>query len=92
LASRSFSRPEISGGSPASTGGCSGAVERGGGGALAWLPLSPRAPSSRESEEHKAGPWEFTPSHLYDFDDLCDRDFGSDDDLDNPHGDWLDFG
>jgi hypothetical protein len=25
-----------------------------------------------ESEEHKAGPWEFTPSHLCDFDGLCD--------------------
>jgi hypothetical protein len=29
---------------------------------------------------------------LYGFDDLCDPDFGSDDDFDNPHGDWLDFG
>jgi hypothetical protein len=45
-----------------------------------------------ESEEHKAGPWEFTPSHLYDLDDLCDPDRGSDDDLENLHGDWLDFG
>jgi hypothetical protein len=45
-----------------------------------------------ESEEHKAGPWEYTPSHLCDFDSLCDPDFGSDDDFDNPHGDWLNFG
>jgi hypothetical protein len=46
-----------------------------------------------ESEEHKAGPWEYTPSHLYGFDGLyADPDSGSDDDFDNPHGDWLDFG
>jgi hypothetical protein len=45
-----------------------------------------------ESEEHKAGPWEFTPSHLYDFDGLYNPDCGSDDDLDDPHGDWLAFG
>jgi hypothetical protein len=47
-----------------------------------------------ESEEHKAGPWEFTPSHLYGFYGLYlyDPDLGSDDDFDNPHGDWLDFG
>jgi hypothetical protein len=39
------------------------------------------------------GPWwQFTPSHLYDFDDLYDPDRGSDDDFDNPHDDWLDFG
>jgi hypothetical protein len=40
-----------------------------------------------ESEEHQAGPWEFTPSHLDDFDGLYDPDFGSDDDFDfdNPH-------
>jgi hypothetical protein len=30
--------------------------------------------------------------HLYDFDGLHDPDCGSDDDLDNPHGDWLAFG
>jgi hypothetical protein len=37
--------------------------------------------------------WEFTPSHLYyDFDDLCDPEFCSDGDFDNPHGDWLGFG
>jgi hypothetical protein len=45
-----------------------------------------------ESEEHKAGPWEFTPPRLYGFYGLCDPDPGSDDGLDNPHGDWLDFG
>jgi hypothetical protein len=45
------------------------------------------------SVAHKAGPWgPFTPSHLYDFDGLYDPDCGSDDDFDNPHGDWLDFG
>jgi hypothetical protein len=43
-------------------------------------------------EEHKAGPWECTPSNLYDFDGLYDPDFGSDDDFDNLHGDWLDSG
>jgi hypothetical protein len=31
-------------------------------------------------------------ANLYDFDDLYDPDFGSDDDFENPHGDWLDFG
>jgi hypothetical protein len=36
-----------------------------------------------ESEEHKTGPWECTPSHLYGFNGLCDPDFGSGDDLDN---------
>jgi hypothetical protein len=53
------------------------------------------AESGLESEsEDKAGPWgQFTPSHLYDFDDLYDPDWGSDDDFNNPHdGDWLDFG
>jgi hypothetical protein len=46
-----------------------------------------------ECEQHKAGPRECTPSHLYDFNDLYDPDaFGSDDDFDNPHGDWLEFG
>jgi hypothetical protein len=45
-----------------------------------------------ESEEHKAGPWDFTPSHLHGFGGLYDPDFDSDDDFDNPHGDWLDFG
>jgi hypothetical protein len=45
-----------------------------------------------ECEEHKTGPWEYTPSHLNDFDDLHDPYFGSDDDFDNPHDDWLDFG
>jgi hypothetical protein len=49
------------------------------------------AESALESrcEEHKPGPWECTPSH---FDGLYDPGFGSDDDFDNPHGDWLDFG
>jgi hypothetical protein len=43
-----------------------------------------------ESEEHKVGLWgKFTLSHLYDFDDLYDPHCGSDDDFDNPHGDWL---
>jgi hypothetical protein len=45
-------------------------------------------------EEHKAGPWDHTPSHLCDFDDLLyDPDFGSGD-FDDPHDDWprLDFG
>jgi hypothetical protein len=42
-----------------------------------------------ESEEHKARPWEFTPSHLYNFDGLYDPDSGSDDDFGNPHGDPL---
>jgi hypothetical protein len=52
------------------------------------------AESALESEsEDKAGPWgQFTPSHLCDFEHLYDPDCGSDDDLDNPHGDWLDFG
>jgi hypothetical protein len=50
-----------------------------------------------ESEEHKAGLWgQFTPSHLYGFDGLCDphcvTHCGSYDDFGNPHGDWLDFG
>jgi hypothetical protein len=45
-----------------------------------------------KGEEHKAGPWERTPSHLYGFGSLCDPDFGSDDGFDNPHGDWIDYG
>jgi hypothetical protein len=47
-----------------------------------------------ESEsEDKAGPWgQFTPSHLYDFDNLYDPDCASDGDFDNPHGNWPDFG
>jgi hypothetical protein len=48
----------------------------------------------RAHSEDKAGQWgQFTPApHLYDFDGLCDADCGFDDDFDNPHGDWLDFG
>jgi hypothetical protein len=48
------------------------------------------AESALESEsEDKAGPWgQFTPSHLYGFDNLYDPDCGSDDDFDNPHDDW----
>jgi hypothetical protein len=35
-----------------------------------------------ESEEHKAGPWEFTPSHLDGLDDICDPDApGSEEDF-----------
>jgi hypothetical protein len=39
-----------------------------------------------ESEEHKAVPWEYTPSHLCNCDGLYDPDLGSDNDFDNPHG------
>jgi hypothetical protein len=39
-----------------------------------WLPLSPRAPSGLGARDtSKAGPWEFTPSHLYGFGDLSLR-------------------
>jgi hypothetical protein len=52
------------------------------------------AESALESEsKDKAGPWgQFTPSHLYDLHGLYDPDRGSDDDFNNPHGDWLDSG
>jgi hypothetical protein len=58
------------------------------------LPLSPLAESALEFEsEDKAGPWgQFTPSHLDNFDGLCDPDRGSDADFDNAHGDWLNSG
>jgi hypothetical protein len=46
----------------------------------------------RKRQKSIAGPWgQFTPSHLYDFDGLCNPDCGSDDDDDSPRGDWLDF-
>jgi hypothetical protein len=38
------------------------------------------------------GKQETSTLHLYDFDDLHDPDCGSDDDLDNPHGDWRSVG
>jgi hypothetical protein len=53
------------------------------------LPVARGASAGAARREGRATP---PQANLYDFDDLYDPDFGSDDDFENPHGDWLDFG
>jgi hypothetical protein len=49
--------------------------------------------SGRRAAPGWEAPGGFPPKkRLYDFDGLYDPDCGSDDDFDNPHGDWLVFG